>query len=97
MSRELHLSLRREGDRIYFLINLTKYGYWTVSDLAAMRGFGESFWSGDFTGLALPALRPCDPECVMCGARDAPLALAAGIDELFCAVCWEKVVEREGK
>jgi len=91
MNQPLRLSLRREGDKIYFLVNLVRYGCWTVEDFAAMRDFGEKFWKCDFTDLILPRLRPLEPECAACGGRESLREDSRVHGELLCAACRAKL------
>jgi hypothetical protein len=85
---DLSLSLRREGDRIYFVVNLVSYGYWTLEDFARMKIHGDKFWAADFTALYLPHLRPCDPECASCGEREGLLLRDERVHgELLCDRC----------
>jgi len=98
---DTRLSLRREGDRIYFLWNLIEVGYWTKEDFARFQHFGDEFWKGNFDNITFPLLNPPEPSCGNCTTRESK---APG-EKLFvssevcdgvplCAVCRVEIEKR---
>jgi hypothetical protein len=98
---DVRLSLRREGDRVYFLWNLIEVGYWTKEDFARFQHFGDEFWKGNFDSIILPLLNPPELSCGNCGKRESKAPgeklfvsseVCGGIP--LCAVCRVEIEKR---